>query len=117
MGCGPAWRPGGGCSAPRERPGRAPRVERRERARVENEGGGLHGRLCADCCPFPRFFPLRGDPPVREHDSFGPAAVRKGRRKFDDEDDSNFLKRGRLEPQLTEDPDLPEVGDRWSTWD
>jgi RIO kinase 1 len=53
---------------------------------------------------------------VREHDSFGPAAVRKGRRKFDD-DDSDFLKRGGPQPQLKEDPDLPEEGDRWSTWD
>jgi RIO kinase 1 len=53
---------------------------------------------------------------VREHDSFGPAAVRKGRRKFDD-DYSDFLKRGRPQPQLKEDPDLPEVGDRWSTWE
>ena len=38
------------------------------------------------------------------------------RRKFDD-DDSNFLKRGRLEPLLAEEPDLPEVGDNWSSWD
>jgi len=53
---------------------------------------------------------------VREHDSSGPATVRRGRRKFDD-DDSDFLKRGRLEPALSEDPDLPETGDRWSTWD
>jgi RIO kinase 1 len=53
---------------------------------------------------------------VREHDSFGPATVRRGRRKFDD-DDADFLKRGRLEPALSEDPDLPEIGDRWSTWD
>jgi len=53
---------------------------------------------------------------VREHDSFGPATVRRGRRKFDD-DDANFVKRGRLEPALSEDPDLPETGDRWSTWD
>ena len=53
---------------------------------------------------------------MREHDSFGPAAVRRGRRKFDD-DEQEFLKRGRLEPKLHEDPDLPEVGDRWSTWD
>ena len=52
---------------------------------------------------------------MREHDSFGPAAVRRGRRKFDD--DEEFLKRGRLEPRLHEDPDLPEIGDRWSTWD
>jgi RIO kinase 1 len=51
---------------------------------------------------------------VREHDSFGPATVRRGRRKFDDED---FEKRGRLTPHLKEDPDLPEVGDNWSTWD
>nr|WP_203738941.1 RIO1 family regulatory kinase/ATPase [Actinoplanes cyaneus] len=42
--------------------------------------------------------------------------MRRGRRKFDD-DESDFLKRGRLEPALQEDPDLPEVGDRWSTWD
>jgi RIO kinase 1 len=53
---------------------------------------------------------------VREHDSFGPATMRRGRRKFDD-DEPDFLKRGRLEPALSEDPDLPETGDRWSTWD
>ncbi len=53
---------------------------------------------------------------MREHDPFGPATMRRGRRKFDD-DESDFLKRGRLEPALQEDPDLPEVGDRWSTWD
>jgi RIO kinase 1 len=53
---------------------------------------------------------------VREHDSFGPATVRRGRRKFDD-DESDFVKRGRLEPALHEDSDLPEVGDAWSSWD
>jgi RIO kinase 1 len=53
---------------------------------------------------------------VREHDSFGPAATRRGRGKFDD-DESDFLKRGRLEPALHEDPDLPETGDAWSSWD
>lgn len=53
---------------------------------------------------------------MREHDSFGPATIRRGRRKFDD-DESDFLKRGRLEPALKEDPDLPETGDRWSSWD
>jgi RIO kinase 1 len=53
---------------------------------------------------------------VREHDSFGPATIRRGRRKFDDED-SDFLKRGGPQPSLKEDPDLPETGDRWSTWD
>jgi RIO kinase 1 len=42
--------------------------------------------------------------------------MRRGRRKFDD-DESDFLKRGRLEPLLQEDPDLPETGDAWSTWD
>jgi RIO kinase 1 len=42
--------------------------------------------------------------------------MRRGRRRFDD-DEPHFLKRGRLEPALTEDPDLPETGDRWSTWD
>jgi RIO kinase 1 len=47
---------------------------------------------------------------VREHET-----MRRGR-KFDD-DDSHFLKRGRLEPHLHEDPDLPDTGDRWSTWD
>jgi RIO kinase 1 len=52
---------------------------------------------------------------VREHDDSGPATMRRGR-KFDD-DESNFLKRGRLEPALKEDPDLPDTGDRWSTWD
>jgi RIO kinase 1 len=54
---------------------------------------------------------------VREHDSsFGPATMRRGRRKFDD-DEADFLKRGKLEPALAEEPDLPETGDRWSTWD
>jgi RIO kinase 1 len=58
---------------------------------------------------------------VREHDPFGPATMRRGRRKFDDDDaaypDELSLKRGRLEPALSEDPDLPETGDRWSSWD
>jgi RIO kinase 1 len=53
---------------------------------------------------------------VREHDFSGPTATRRGRRRFDD-DEPHFLKRGRLEPALTEEPDLPETGDRWSTWD
>jgi len=53
---------------------------------------------------------------VREHDTFGPATMRRGRPKFDD-DEADFVKRGRLEPALSEDPDLPETGDRWSTWD
>jgi RIO kinase 1 len=53
---------------------------------------------------------------VREHDVSGPATMRRGRRKFDD-DEPDFLKRGRPEPALKEDPDLPETGDRWSTWD
>ena len=53
---------------------------------------------------------------MREHDPLGPATMRRGRRKFDD-DEPDFLKRGRLEPALQEDPDLPETGDRWSTWD
>jgi RIO kinase 1 len=53
---------------------------------------------------------------VREHDAFGPATMRRGRRKFDD-DEPDFLKRGRLEPHLAEEPDLPETGDNWSTWD
>ncbi len=47
---------------------------------------------------------------MREH------SVRRGRRKFDD-DDADFLKISRLEPALSEDPDLPGEGDRWSTWD
>ncbi|MEU4622938.1 RIO1 family regulatory kinase/ATPase [Actinoplanes sp. NPDC023801] len=42
--------------------------------------------------------------------------MRGKRRKFDD-DEPDFLKRGRPEPALKEDPDLPEEGDRWSTWD
>nr|WP_122977202.1 RIO1 family regulatory kinase/ATPase [Actinoplanes teichomyceticus] len=42
--------------------------------------------------------------------------MRRGRRKFDD-DEPDFLKRGRPEPALQEDPDLPEAGDRWSSWD
>ena len=53
---------------------------------------------------------------MREHDAFGPATMRRGRRKFDD-DEPEFLKSGRLEPALSEEPDLPEAGDRWSTWD
>jgi RIO kinase 1 len=53
---------------------------------------------------------------VREHDFAGPTTTRRGRRRFDD-DEPHFLKRGRLEPSLTEDPDLPDTGDRWSTWD
>ncbi|GAA3946150.1 serine protein kinase RIO [Actinoplanes auranticolor] len=53
---------------------------------------------------------------MREHDAFGPATMRRGRRKFDD-DDADFVKTGKLEPALAEDPDLPETGDRWSTWD
>jgi RIO kinase 1 len=53
---------------------------------------------------------------VREHDSSGSATMRRGRRKFDD-DEPDFLKRGRPEPRLSEDPDLPETGDNWSTWD
>ena len=53
---------------------------------------------------------------MREHDFAGPSTMRRGRRRFDD-DEPNFLKRGRLEPALTEDPDLPETGDHWSTWD
>ena len=53
---------------------------------------------------------------MREHDFAGPSTMRRGRRRFDD-DEPNFLKRGRLEPALIEDPDLPETGDHWSTWD
>lgn len=50
---------------------------------------------------------------MREHDT---ETVRRGRRKFDD-DDSTFLKRGAPQPHLSEDPDLPDTGDRWSSWD
>ncbi|WP_442875042.1 serine protein kinase RIO [Actinoplanes sp. NBC_00393] len=49
---------------------------------------------------------------MREHET----TMRRGRRKFDD-DEADFLKISRLEPALQEDPDLPEEGDRWSTWD
>ena len=42
--------------------------------------------------------------------------MRSHRQKFDD-DESTFLKRGRLEPRLAEEPDLPEAGDNWSSWD
>ncbi|MCM4081388.1 RIO-like kinase [Actinoplanes sp. TRM88002] len=42
--------------------------------------------------------------------------MRRGRRKFDD-DDLTFQKRGGPGPQLKEDPDLPSTGDGWSTWD
>jgi RIO kinase 1 len=53
---------------------------------------------------------------VREHDPYRSTTMRRGRRKFDD-DDADFLKISRLEPALQEDPDLPDEGDRWSTWD
>lgn len=54
---------------------------------------------------------------MRQHDLDGPTTMRRGRRKFDDDDfDAGFLRRG-PEPRLQEDPDLPETGDRWSTWD
>jgi RIO kinase 1 len=42
--------------------------------------------------------------------------MRRRRSRFDD-DEPDFLKRGRLEPALQEDPDLPPTGDNWSTWD
>ncbi|WP_067498544.1 serine protein kinase RIO [Actinoplanes sp. TFC3] len=59
---------------------------------------------------------------MREHDSFRPATARRGRRKFDDDSfvdngEPAYQKRGRLTPHLSEEPDLPETGDRWSTWD
>jgi RIO kinase 1 len=53
---------------------------------------------------------------VREHDSFGPVTTRRGRRKFDD-DEAGFSKISKLEPALSEEPDLPETGDAWSSWD
>jgi RIO kinase 1 len=57
---------------------------------------------------------------VREHDTFGPATPRRGRRRFDD-DEPHFLKSGRREaPVAVElDPglDRPDTGDRWSSWD
>jgi RIO kinase 1 len=53
---------------------------------------------------------------VREHDTFSPASINRGRRRFDD-DEPRFAKRGRIEPALTTDPELPTVGDAWSSWD
>ena len=53
---------------------------------------------------------------MREHDFSRSTTMRRSRRRFDD-DEPDFVKRGRLEPALTEDPDLPDTGDRWSTWD
>ncbi|GAA0804240.1 serine protein kinase RIO [Spirilliplanes yamanashiensis] len=53
---------------------------------------------------------------MREHDSFGPTTVKRGRRRFDDDDPAD-LKLSRREPQLATDPDLPDAGDRWSSWD
>jgi RIO kinase 1 len=47
----------------------------------------------------------------------GEFATRRTRRRFDDDNDSDFLKFGGPERQLHEDPDLPDEGDRWSTWD
>ena len=53
-----------------------------------------------------------------KHNPYGPATLRRGRRKFDDDDfEPDFLKHDDPEPGLAEDPDLPETGDRWSTWD
>jgi RIO kinase 1 len=49
---------------------------------------------------------------VREHDSYGPATMRHGRRKFDDDDFAVVAPK-----RLQEEPDLPETGDAWSTWD
>jgi RIO kinase 1 len=55
---------------------------------------------------------------VSKHDPYGPATLRRGRRKFDDDDfEPDFLKHDDPEPSLAEDLDLPETGDRWSTWD
>ncbi|MFG1606269.1 serine protein kinase RIO [Actinoplanes sp. NPDC049265] len=48
---------------------------------------------------------------MREH------TMRHGKRKFDDDNESQFLKWSAGEPQLKEDPDRPDEGDRWSTWD
>jgi RIO kinase 1 len=39
------------------------------------------------------------------------------KREFDDDNDSDFLRWSAGEPRLKEDPDLPDEGDRWSTWD
>ena len=55
---------------------------------------------------------------MSKHDPYGPATLRRGRRKFDDDDfEADFLKHDDPEPSLAEEPDLPETGDRWSTWD
>jgi len=51
---------------------------------------------------------------VREHDFSGPATKRGGRRKFDD--DESYFVRSERPRHLHEDPDLPDEGDRWSTW-
>jgi RIO kinase 1 len=51
---------------------------------------------------------------VHKHDS--DAAVRQRRRRFDD-DEPRFLRRQRHEPPQRSSVDLPETGDRWSTWD
>jgi RIO kinase 1 len=51
-------------------------------------------------------------------DEFEAAGRGRRRQRFDDE--PRFLKRtGRAEPDTdpTDDPDAPETGDRWSTWD
>jgi RIO kinase 1 len=53
---------------------------------------------------------------VREHDTFGSASISRERRRFDD-DEPDFQKRGRIEPALTIDPDLPDSGDGWSSWE
>jgi RIO kinase 1 len=54
---------------------------------------------------------------VPKHDPDGPATMRRGRRKFDDDFEADFLRTADPEPHLAEEPDLPETGDRWSTWD
>jgi RIO kinase 1 len=54
--------------------------------------------------------------PVREYDELRAARSRRNRR-FDD-DDPQFLKRGRqVVSDPGPDPDAPADGDRWSTWD
>jgi RIO kinase 1 len=53
---------------------------------------------------------------VREHDLFDPAPTRRGRRRFDD-DDPSFLTSTRPAPRLTTEPDAPDTGDAWSSWD
>jgi RIO kinase 1 len=91
---------------------------RATRSGPRDEEVARNGCPCRAFRPDHPLLPLDpGDPALREHDSFGPSPVKRGgRRRFDDEDPT-FLKSSRPAPRLAADPDPPDTGDRWSSWD